>query len=574
MISRWLRLAIPLSLAVLVSVIAIYPASDCDTFWHLANGRWMIEHEQIAGQELFSYSARGAPFDNRYWLAQIGLFAIYDWTGINGLIVFKSLSMALTVALLYGAARSAGASAGAAWTVLALTSYALVWRMLERPELFSFLLLALLVAITFAVRFGRLRPPWLWLLPPVFLLWDSLHPGSIFGLAYLGAFVAGELLLVFMPSGRTTPDANTSRWLAEPRRTLFLATLAIFLLQLAIPGATLRALDLQELASDRSVFREFGEFMRTPMLWGFAPFWILAGGGLVSAGMSLWRREAIPFLVLAIFLPLGVAYSRGTALFAIVAAPFLARDLTALGQWASSRDLPDSVWRGMGGLSAVGFILFTVHYKFFAESHTNSFGWGLNTSYHPEASVRFLNETRVGGRMFNLGHQGGYLAFVAPDRPIFFYNFPHPFASVYRDMKSAGLARRWNFNYAIIGDSYNNWRQQFPIEEWAAVYWEPAAMVMFRRNDTNREIIRRYEIHYFTPYRPHAELRALARQVEIGPRLARELSDHLTWRRDDQLAALLSEILLDPALPLTREQRLVLRHRAQRSNPEPEQLKR
>lgn len=71
-----------------------------------------------------------------------------------------------------------------------------------------------------------------------------------------------------------------------------------------------------------------------------------------------------------------------------------------------------------------------------------------------------------------------------------------------------------------------------------------------------------------------ANSRALAKQIDVGPRLARQLADHLTWRRDDQLAALLSEILLDPALPLTREQRLVLRHRAQHWNPEPEQLKR
>lgn len=568
----WERAAVVFFM-ILVCILAIYPASDFDTFWHLANGRWMIEHGQLATQELFSYTALGNSFDNRYWLAQIGLFLIYDIAGVNGLIIFKVIVIALIFLMLFWSARKAGAGLWATASVLALTAYALVWRMLERPELFTFLLLAWVVSVTLTVCAGQLRSVWLWSVPLCFLLWDTLHPGSAFGLAFLGIFAAGQALGNVLPSRQADARSNRGRWRKEPHRTLWLVTVVTFILQAVNPDSFLRSSGLVDIIQNNAVFREFGEFLRTPLLAGFAPFWTLALLGFLSAVWALWRRDFAQFLALGIFLYLGIAYSRGTAIYAIVAAPFLARDLTLLGNRLHSRGLGVRVTRWLAGMTMAGFVIFTVNYKFIAEPHTNSYGWGLNDRYHPIASLRFLDESNIGGRMFNLGHQGGFIAFFAPSRPIFLYNIPSSFGAVLKDMKSSGLAKRWDFNYAVIGGAYVNWRWQFPIEEWAAVYWEPAAMVMLKRTEANRSLIERHEIMYFTPFRSDAELRALAGQRDAAPQLARELADHLAWRKDDRLAVLLADMLLDPRQMLPLEQRLALLRRAQRSNTEAPSLR-
>jgi len=546
-----------------IALLAIYPASDADTFWHLANGRWMVEHGAIVRREVFSYTAPGVPFENSYWLAQLFLFFLHQSLGVNGLIAFKVIVMVAVFWSLYRAARNAGAGIAASFVMLALTGYALVWRMLERPELFTLLLLALMVAVLLSVSAGIWRRAWLWSVPPGLLLWEMLHPGSVFGLALLGAYTAGEWAGKVWPGGQQRSAFNLKQ---EPEWTLLLVTAASFLLQLLNPDSFLRSAGFASLTGHTAVFREFGEFMRTPLLAGFAPFWIMAGMGTLSAGVAFWQRRWAQFLVLAVFLYLGVAYARGTAIYAIVAAPYLARDLSRIGDRLQIYPHAAAAmrWLSLGALG--GFALFTVHYKFFAEPHPNSYGWGLNETVHPLAAVRFLDDAKVDGPMFNLGHQGGFLAFYAPARPIFLYNLPSAFAAVLQDMRAFGLANRREFNYAIIGDDYANWRWQFPIEEWAAVYWEPAAMVMLRRSEANRALIERYEIRIFTPFRTTAELRALANQPAIAPWLARELADHLAWRRDDRLAALLADILRDPRSALSADQRVALLRRAQRSN--------
>ena len=49
-------------------LIVIYPIFDPDLYWHLANGREMVDSGRIISEEVFSYTHFGEKFANHEWL--------------------------------------------------------------------------------------------------------------------------------------------------------------------------------------------------------------------------------------------------------------------------------------------------------------------------------------------------------------------------------------------------------------------------------------------------------------------------------------------------------------------------
>src|SRR5205814_9090924 len=62
------RLA-PLYAAAAAFAIAVArPGGDPDTYWHLASGKWMVEHGQLLRADVFSSTVSGAPYSVGEWL--------------------------------------------------------------------------------------------------------------------------------------------------------------------------------------------------------------------------------------------------------------------------------------------------------------------------------------------------------------------------------------------------------------------------------------------------------------------------------------------------------------------------
>src|SRR4030067_118497 len=61
---------------------------DPDTYWHIATGRWIIEHATVPAYDPFSHTMRGAPWTAHEWLAEVMLalaFQAFGWTGVIAL---------------------------------------------------------------------------------------------------------------------------------------------------------------------------------------------------------------------------------------------------------------------------------------------------------------------------------------------------------------------------------------------------------------------------------------------------------------------------------------------------------
>jgi hypothetical protein len=538
-----------------------YAVSDFDTFWHLANGRAMVENGGIVSRELFSYSAPGTRFENHAWLAQILMYLAWAAGGATGLMTFKLGIVALIVWASSISLRRYGVGPWSAALYLAWMVAAGLYLFTERPNLFSLLFLAVLLSVVEAHRIhaGPGRVPWV--LVPMFVLWDVLH-GSIYGALFLAVYCAGALADEARACGFAWRGIATSARL----RQLFTAALLIVVAGVVNPWGLPGSAFFAELLSDNTMVANVGEFQRTPWLAAFLPFWITWFIAGAVAVVALRRRDVSSALLIAAFGALAWRYSRATAPFCIVAVPIIAR-------YAQSEMVPRLAGLRRLGAPAVavllvGVVIGAVIYKLALPRHVNSLGAGINPDFIPAATVKFLDANRIGGNMFNSGELGGYLAFAAPQRKIFLYNHHTVFGPVLDSLRMPGAARRWNFSYALLGNDWRRYRFVFPIEEWAPVYWEPATMLLVRRGPEHQALIDAHEISYFSPQYDAAQLRELAGDPNVFPELLREIADYLNFRADAEIAAAFAGLIALPHQRIDVATRAELIRRVKAGNPD------
>jgi len=151
-------------------------------------------------RDFYSYSAAGLPWHNHEWLAQVILTLAYDGLGVFGLKLLKLLcTSAVVVALAAGLARTA-APLGVQRILLLAAAVGAMAQIQFRPQLFTFAMLSVLMAIL-AEEIYRRRAR-LWPLIPMFALWANLHGGFVIGVVLLGVCSVTLGLWELLASGR------------------------------------------------------------------------------------------------------------------------------------------------------------------------------------------------------------------------------------------------------------------------------------------------------------------------------------------------------------------------------------
>jgi len=173
--------------------------ADSDFWWHLKTGQYILQRHSLPVPDPFSFStalnppagageARVRHFNLTHeWLAEVLLYCIYWVAGFPGVVLVRAALLAAFCGLagLLAARRSGNFyfGIGAAFAAASLaTNFAA-----DRPALFSFLMTALFVCL---LDSGR----WLWLIPPLALLWANCHGGFFLGWVVLLAYSVAALL--------------------------------------------------------------------------------------------------------------------------------------------------------------------------------------------------------------------------------------------------------------------------------------------------------------------------------------------------------------------------------------------
>ncbi len=518
----------------LVLLLVTYPVFDLDLFWHLANGRAMVQSGHILASEAFSFTHHGTPFVNHAWLAESLLYRAWAAGGAAGLYAVKWALVLLTAGLLWRTVRAAGLAARDALPLVPLVVLAGLDRFHVRPELFSILGVAALAAVLEGQKSARDRRGLLWTVPALFAVWDWTH-GAIIGWAYLVVFVAGENVRRLAGRGRGVPVRRLNLCLA--------ATAAVGLLNpyglrtyghfLVLAGGAQGADRIVELQP----------------LWDLPgnhlPFVVLLLAALVLAVAARRGIDLTDGLVAAFFALAALRYGRLVAAAAVVVGIVAAK---ALAGARRREGRPRLVGRGVVAVLWTTLLLAGATVKFGDRLHVPGAdepyrlpgelraGFGLDEQRTPAAAVRFVEAVDLTGHLYNNGNLGGYLAYyLAPERPIFQYNMPPVFGDPTRFVREPALLAKWDIAYAFAGTN-RELTILFPPRDWAWVFSDYVCTVVVRRTPAHADLIRRYELQCFSPEQALDTYRALAADPQRRARLAFEMGVYLEFAEDARIA--------------------------------------
>jgi hypothetical protein len=432
-------------------VMGVRETLDADMWWHLRTGEYILQYG-IPRQDVFSFTVPDHAWVTHEWLSQVVMWWIYQAGGFAGLILVFALVTAVTFYLLYLCC--AGRPYLAAFVVLlAAVTSAIVWG--ARPQMFNLLLTAVFVHVVERVKDGRYPARTFWLLPVLMVLWANFHSGYLLGVVLLGTYAVGEAGQRWL--GKT--DERTLAWTAV--RLLFIITFVSFLVAALNPsGPELWIYPFFTLGS--SAMQAYIQEWHSPNfhVTQFWPFATMLALGVVS---FIYSQRPVTATDLLLFFGTGAAgllSARHIPLFAIVAAPIVARHtLSALAgtklypvlSGEVQEPPPSRAMQLLNGLVLLVAVLAVL-------------GWAANqiggnetavARQYPVAAVDFLEANALADKPgYNSYNWGGYL--IWRGLPVFVDGR----ADVYGD--------DFLFYYRDAFDAKENW--QAPLNDFAVEY--------------------------------------------------------------------------------------------------------
>lgn len=169
------------------------PIPPHDFWWHMATGRWIVQHGAIPQTDSFSFTRTGAPFFNQSWLAQLLMYGVYEIGGLALIILVQMIVITATYGLLLRLCiRRTGNVMISVALLLMLLMPAVFDNWNVRPQTYAFPLFMGFVWVLTAYRLGWHNR--LWLLPILMVLWVNVHGAFILGLGLIGLVWLGEAL--------------------------------------------------------------------------------------------------------------------------------------------------------------------------------------------------------------------------------------------------------------------------------------------------------------------------------------------------------------------------------------------
>ena len=412
---RLVWLAIGLAFA-----LAVTKVTSFDAWVHLSLGRWMVEHLEFPRTNLLSHTMPDRPTLDHQWLFQLGLYGIWWLVGVGGAILAKAAVVAAAFGVVVATARRKGAHPLAACLLAVVAALAARFRFTLRPQVVAFLLFSLYILLLERWRDDQrrgvlsFRP--LLLILPLQVLWANVHGSAIIGAALVLGYAAAQTLRSFLrqPLRRSGP----------PRRhdDLLLWATGILVVQLSLASPNhFRLLALPFTHASAQSTSGLKELLldRASIQWADLTgrhlfFTILAGVGLPAVIASLVRRDVTEAGLFLGLLGMAVMSERFIGLFAIAAAPIVARNVTLLFRHSPQATRPSLAATAATAVLLIGLTAFWIYWR----RHDMPPGLGTDWRQLPAAEIQTLHAEYPDGNLFNEFEDGGTIAWLTR-RPVF-----------------------------------------------------------------------------------------------------------------------------------------------------------
>jgi hypothetical protein len=527
---------LPLATITVGFAFSLRRLDDYDTWWHLASGRWIFDHQTIPTTDTLSFTVPNHPWINLQWLYDLVLYFLYSIGGADLLVITAAAAFTTALWLMMKNLRlwvdEVSASVLCLWVILIAEE-----RFLIRPEMVSFVLLQALLWILMTARDNAGRR--LWMLIPFMLLWVNSHSLFVIGLMCIFFSVAGVLTarIPLMPRGWR--EGSSLGPTADRRLLVFAAAAAAvtlvnpyFLDGLLFPFKLMSRFDVANEAFQAigEFRRPFSSFFPTFSISAYQVFFFFSIAVVCIAaaiGLGGSRKEGSPkpernpgFNLAWPLIFGGLAYlsflaRRNTALFAMGAAPIVGACLALIrnkmpGPWRDAARRMGRVIKPVlvtGCLALIVAVATNTYYR--RDGTVREFGLGTFGTNFPVRAAAFSREVGLPPRLYNDMTAGGYLAWDAAVEGGVFIDgrlevYDTEFFSAY--MAAFSDPRVWQQQMEEYGIHtillFHRWGNRHPmiralvaIPEWTLVYHDEVAIIFVRSRGNEAVIAKAREIY-------------------------------------------------------------------------------
>ncbi len=169
---------------------------DASIGWHIRNGEQMLQTHSVTRTDPFSVTMGGQTWYAWEWLYDVVIARIHLGFGLNGVVFFTAVIIALTFALSLRLCLRRGADLPVTALLLALSLGASMIHLFARPHVLSWLFTVIWFQVldTSESIEGQRR---LWWLPALMLLWVNVHGGFVVGFVLLGMYMLSDAILYY-----------------------------------------------------------------------------------------------------------------------------------------------------------------------------------------------------------------------------------------------------------------------------------------------------------------------------------------------------------------------------------------
>lgn len=519
-IEKWLKALIFTGLLVLVSIIFSQKTefTAVDLGRHIENGKIVWSDAHVLSRNLYSYTEPDMRFINHHWLTGVIYYLVYLVGGFSLLTCLNIIIiLAAFVLAFYLAKKKAG------FYISALVAIPVIYLMSERveirPEIFSYFFLILTWYILDKADELKKTRLLYWLIP-LFVLWVNIHIYFFVGLILIGIKIAAKFLPALIETPGDIKKRLKSAWLSSKTLSInfgwvFIACLfnPNFIRGLFYPFNILRNYGY-EIAENKSVFYLENLMVNSNItIFKYLLFLLV----LSFVANFLFTRKINYFNLFAglFFSLLALFAVRNLAVFALASLilvsinivnpiNFLKNNISIFR--AESRDkyrFYFIVFLLILILSANFYLIFDAHKN--RKFIKNTFGWGL--SQGSEDSIKFYNENKLSGPIFNNYDLGSALIFwLYPQEKVFVDNRPEAYSNsffnnIYRPMqtqKDKWLEYSSLYKFKTIYFSHTDftpWAQTFlgqTIDStWGLVYFDRYTVILINKNNNEPEMVKK-----------------------------------------------------------------------------------
>ncbi len=475
--TRGVRVVV-VQLAMIFAVLAVLPLVkqvDNDFWWHLRTGD-LILHSGIPRTDPFSWSMAGRPWVAHEWLSEAMIYVVQTLFGYAGNVALFSGVLIAAMLVMFRLGRSAGAGTRPLVALTLLAACVMGLFVTPRPQMFTFLLFAVFVA----VLAGEDEAPShrLWLLPPLMAVWANLHLGFTYGLAVVGCWLAARVF-------ERVRSADT------PLQPPVLLAVGCALAACLNPhGPALLWFPLRYVFDNSVTASYVAEWHRPGLL---NPFHTAIFGCAALLALSLLSRtRPKPFLLLVtlLFVALAMQAVRNAPFVALLVVPVAGGAMAH--RWRAASAAADSDVR-MPLLAAIALPLLTV--AIVAPVIASAGGvfsiWAPSAQGFPSEAVAYVRRHDAGRRVLNGYSAGGYeIQELSPETKVFidgrseFYG--DPFLRDYLTIVNAragwqALLAKYHPDVVLLPPGTPLVKQLRTDAAWRVAFTSDAAVVLERR---------------------------------------------------------------------------------------------